>query len=424
MTPVPRRTASKGYNPRNGTAQKMKKAMRLICWAVLGLTAWMAVRCANAQKPGPWDQPAAALAEKIAEILGPGQARMTLRNISSISATETPAIRKLLEDDLRARGVTPAGDEGANVVRVTLSESARERVWVAEVIEGNVTHVAIVELAASSAQHALSAGGLTLRKQTVLALHDPVLAALETANGWVVLEPEQIVMFTRAPDGWHEFKKIDIGEKQARPRDPRGVLTLDPNGTGFHAWVAGAQCVGSMGGDWMVSCAAGDDPWPLASTPSSTLSAFYNPARNFFTGIVTPALNVELPRFYAIASMPRAAGGTALVVGGIDGKVQLLENGAAKPIAGTRDWGSDFAALNSGCGAGVQMLVSGSGSAAVDSLRAYELPALEAVPVSAPLDVGGSVMALAAAPDQKSAIAIVRNATGEYEVDRVSALCN
>jgi hypothetical protein len=113
-----------------------------------------------------------------------------------------------------------------------------------------------------------------------------------------------------------------------------------------------------------------------------------------------------------------------LLIGGIDGKVQILESAPLKPLSGTRDWGSDFAALNSGCGAGAQVVASGSGEAAADSLRAYELPALEAVPASAPLAMDGTVTALWTAPDGKSIYAVVRSTADEYEVDRVTASCN
>ena len=104
--------------------------------------------------------------------------------------------------------------------------------------------------------------------------------------------------------------------------------------------------------------------------------------------------------------------------------MQLAENGELKVVAGTRDWGSDFAVLHSGCGAGVEVIASSSGEAASDSLRAYELPALEAVPASAPLSMDGTVTALSTAPDGKSVLAVVRNAEDQYEVDRVTALCN
>jgi hypothetical protein len=154
------------------------------------------------------------------------------------------------------------------------------------------------------------------------------------------------------------------------------------------------------------------------------LKAFYNSARDYFTGVVSPSVGVDLPPFYAAALLPRSAGNGALLIGGIDGRVQLAENGALKVVTGTRDWGSDFAVLHSGCGAGVQVIASSSGEAANDSLRAYELPALEAVPASAPLAMDGTVTALWTAPDGKSVLAVVRNAANEYEVDRVTALCN
>jgi hypothetical protein len=152
--------------------------------------------------------------------------------------------------------------------------------------------------------------------------------------------------------------------------------------------------------------------------------AFYNASRNYFTGVLTSGPGPDLPPFYSLAIVPRAAGGAALLIGGIDGKVQLVDNGALKAVTGTRDWGSDFAVLGSGCGTGAQVIASASGEAASDSLRAYELVAQEAVPVSIPVAMQGVVTALWTAPDTKSVLAVVRNAANEYEVDRVTALCN
>ena len=88
---------------------------------------------------------------QIAEILGPGQARLTIHNLSTISNDEIPAIRRLLVEDLKALGVTASGAESANQIRLTLSENQRGRVWVAEVVEGNETRVAMVELEAGNA---------------------------------------------------------------------------------------------------------------------------------------------------------------------------------------------------------------------------------------------------------------------------------
>jgi len=153
------------------------------------------------------------------------------------------------------------------------------------------------------------------------------------------------------------------------------------------------------------------------------VKAFYNSARNYFTGVITPTLGVDLPAFYSAALLSRV-NGPALLIGGIDGKVQIVDDGALRPVSGTRDWGSDFALLTSGCGSGAQVIASGSGEAASDSLRAYELPGQEAIPASAPLAMNGTVTALWPAADGKSLFAAVRQASGDYEVDRVTALCN
>ncbi len=400
--------------------------MKLIRWAAIALSGCMAAVSGRAQHAVPWDQPAAALCEQISGILGPGQARLAVRNLSTLSADNVPLIRKLLEQDLKSHGITLAGDEGANSIRVTLSENASERLWVAEIVEGSTTQVAIVDAGPTPPQRVSSGTGLTLRLQTVFTSRQPVLAALETAGGWIVLEPEQLIYYIHAADGFHAQSHMDIGQVRSLPRDPRGLLRIDTSQTQFTAWLAGAACSGPTApgqspGEWAVNCRASDDPWPIFVDPNT--AAFYNGARNYFTGVVTPGLGIDLPAFYTAAAIPRAAGGGALLLTGSDGKVSLLENNAIKSIAGTRDWGSDFAILHSGCGSGAQIIASSSG-ASVDSLRAYELPALEALPSSPPLELSGAVTALWPATDGKSVLAVVQHAPDQYEVDRVSALCN
>jgi hypothetical protein len=145
--------------------------------------------------------------------------------------------------------------------------------------------------------------------------------------------------------------------------------------------------------------------------------------------VIAPAAGVELPPFYTAAPLANRAAGTALLIGGVDGKVILVENNQIKPVIGARDWGSDFAVVSSSCGAGAQVIVSSSGEGVADSLRSYELPAQEAVAVSEPLMLGGTAMGLWPAADGKSAITVVHKALEQghgfdYEVDRVSQSCN
>ncbi|HEV2135803.1 MAG TPA: hypothetical protein VGR47_16315 [Terracidiphilus sp.] len=434
--------------------------MRRRSLAAAALIVWMWASFAFAQAPSPWQQPASALAGKIADLLGPGQARMTLQNLSSIPSADLGVIQKLISDDLRARGIIEAGPGSANSVRVTLSESATKRLWVAEVIEGDDTQVAMIDAGPVTQSLPQTSGALMLRRVRVISTHAPVLATLATPNGLVVLEPDQIAIYARSTTGWRKLQSFPAAQVQLS-RDPRGILRSAANGQGFEAWLPGQYCTGALSGGsaagvWIVDCRKSDDPWLISSgteSPASAvpgevapalpvqlpngqtnvmvseatapaLRAFYNSARNYFTGITVPNPAINLPPFYSAAFIPRPAGGYVLAIGGIDGKLQLLENGALTPVGGARDWGSDFAALYSGCGSGTQLLASGSGQAANDSLRAYDLPAFEAITASDPLAMNGTVTALSTAPDGKSVLAVVRTGADQYEVDRVSATCN
>jgi hypothetical protein len=397
---------------------------------------------------GPWEQPAGQLAAQVVEILGAGQAQLLVNNRSTIPAAELPVIRRLLEQDLRSRGVVTSGAESANIIRVTLSENARERLWVAEVIEGNRTQVAMVHVDRELVAAARSETGVVLQKKRIWSSSEganapsrtsdePMLAAVETKAALVVLEQEEILVFVKNTEEWHEEKRFSLARQHAASRDARGMLVLAADGFGFTAYTAGTECSGSYApaidnsdryGDWTVQCHDSDDPWLVVSglvvAVSAQVHAFYNASRNFFTGVVTPNQGFELKPFYSMAVLPRAAAGhPVLLVNGVDGAVRMAEGSALKTVSGTRDWGSDFAVLNSTCGAGTQIVASGSGEAQSDSLRAYELPAQEAVAVSAPLEMGGTVMSLSTSPDGASVWAVVRKGAQEYEVDRVTALC-
>lgn len=411
----------------------------------------MGLIASAAAAPSQWEQPAASLAEEIAGILGPGQAHLTIRNNSTIPTDGIPAIRRLLVRELKSRGVTTSETETANLLRVTLSENLRERLWVAEIVEGNETRVVMVHLDRSINDTKPVNELIQLRKQTVIGApelmsSEPILFAAEKDSALLILHPEGISVLNRNSDGWQRQSQLSFSTQHSLSRDARGLLI--PSANGFTAFIPGLECTmestppdnvsPGSGSLWSHHCHASDDPWPIASgliaqadaaNGTAPLKAFYNAARNYFTGVVTPSLGVDLPPFYSASVIPRPASNAALLIAGVDGKVQLVENGALKPISGTRDWGSDFATLNSGCGAGAQIIASGSGEALSDSLRAYELPTLEAIPASTPLTMEGTITALWSAPDGKSVFAVVRKAAGpgladRYEVDRVTASCN
>ena len=398
----------------------------------------------RAEAASRWEQPAAQLAAQVAEILGPGQVQMTLVNRSSVEAQELPAIRKLLEQDLKAHGIGVSGVESANTIRVTLSENSRERLWVAEVMEGAQTQVTMVHVDRDAQAAAAVETGMVLKKKRLWGttgtadsptapglLDGPVLAALEIHGALIVLEQEQIVLLSGTSAGWREQKRWNLEMGSSLSRDPRGLLTPAADGNGFVANVPGQECDGSYAasadanapGEWSVHCHESDDPWPIIAGVTD-VHAFYNASRDFFTGVINPNRGVDLAPFYSMAALPRPTEGLpALLMTGIDGRVRLMEGNSLRTVSGARDWGSDLAAIVTSCGAGSQVLASSSGEAESDSLRAYEVKGQEAVSVSAPLDMGGTVLGLSSAPDGAGAWAIVRKGAREYEVDRVTALC-
>jgi hypothetical protein len=256
---------------------------------------------------------------------------------------------------------------------------------------------------------------------------EALLAVLERDAGQLVLHSEGIDIDQHSSGGGKSEKNVLGGAAVNLTRDPRGMLIPSADGNGFAAFTPGMWCSGerSAEGEWSVKCHASDDPWPLLKgigRAGLSVKAIYNAARDDFAGVATPNLGVDLPPFHAMAMLERASG-PALLFNGIDGKVQLVENGDFKPVRGARDWGSDLTVLQSECAAGELVIASSSSEAAGDSLRAYWLPGEEAVAASAPLAVEGAVTGLWAAADGKSVFAMVRKAEGRDEVVRVTAQC-
>lgn len=424
---------SAGYNP----PERMMRKWSL--WPVVAALVCLlpAAHAAN------WEQPAGDLAKQIAALAGPGPVRLTIRNDSSLASGELPAIRQLLERDLRGLGIIAGGSDSATLIRVTLSENQQGGLWVAEVVEGTETRVTMLPVGLGATARTTGGPSLTLRRTLLMTEPDPVLdAQIFTVGTWqrlVVLEPERIVTYVRnatalAPAGtaaasWVEDQRFAITHTRPYPRDVRGELVAAQDHL-FEAYLPGVECSGTnTGAQLTVACADSDDPWPIGGPipgpAGATQRAFYNSMRDYFTGVLAPGLGMEVAPFYQASDIPRPTG-TAMLLNGVDGRLMLIESNVLKPVSGTNDWGSDFAVIRSECGSGVQVLVSGTGAAAEgDSLRAYEIAGREAVAVSASLPVDGVVMAIHAATDGSSATVVVRRAApARYEVWNGSAICN
>jgi hypothetical protein len=313
---------------------KLSWLIAIVASGVMGLIA------SAAAAPSQWEQPAASLAEEIAGILGPGQAHLTIRNNSTIPTDGIPAIRRLLVRELKSRGVTTSETETANLLRVTLSENLRERLWVAEIVEGNETRVVMVHLDRSINDTKPVNELIQLRKQTVIGApelmsSEPILFAAEKDSALLILHPEGISVLNRNSDGWQRQSQLSFSTQHSLSRDARGLLI--PSANGFTAFIPGLECTmestppdnvsPGSGSLWSHHCHQG-----LLQRCSQLLHG-----RRYTKPWRRPASVL----FGIRDSPPCVQRGAAHRR--IDGKVQLVENGALKPVSGTRDWGSDFA---------------------------------------------------------------------------------
>jgi hypothetical protein len=407
-----------GYNPRQPMISH-RRPLLLVFALVLLVPA-----CASIS----WDSPADELAKQIAAIAGPGPAKLTIKNRSSIPADQVPAIRRTLERDLQSYGVTASGSaEAATVIRVTLSQNLKHELWIAEVQEGTEVKVVMVNTDLPATATPSSGAGVTLRKALLVAQEVPILdvdfVPVGDERRMVILEPERVTAYRQNAGAWVKDQSFDIVHSRPLPRDPRGRIVLGASAASGHlfdAYVPGVVCGGSeSNGQLALSCADSDDPWPIAPR-----KAFYNPTRNYFTGLLEPGYSTEPGPFYDAAEYARS-GGAVTLFSQTTGQVVLYDKGVRRTITGTRDWGSDIAGIHSTCGEGSLLLVSAAGAAPTDSVRAYEIPGREAIPVNSPMPLDGSVMAMWPTNDGAAATVVIRKEQPvQYEAYNVSAVCN
>jgi hypothetical protein len=368
------------------------------------------------------------LAQKIASATGSGAVSLEIANRSSLDDKSVRDVRSALEADLRTRGVrTAKAEEAMGSVQVTLSESVREYVWTAEIAIGaDVRRVVLVAAPRPSNSTGLSqAMGLVVRKSFLIAQEQPILdaALLEMSGGprLLVLDANQVAIFHQQNGRWERETTLTITHSHIFPRDLRGRLLLRRDHL-FDVYLPGTFCRSNVTAPLALTCADRDNPWPFTFEDSG-VSAFFAPARNFFTGTFSPAIGKVSngPSFYSAAALAHS-GYTLWILAGVDGSIHMLD-GMTDQLIPVK-WGSDLAAVHSSCGTGTQLLVSESGDAPQDSLRAVEILDREPVVASAPVEFEGAIVVLWTEAGGNDAIAIVKKEdTGWYEAYRISIAC-
>jgi hypothetical protein len=393
------------------------------------------------------------LAHKIAAAAGPGAVALEVTNRSSLDDKSVREVRSALEAELQVAGVHPAkAEQSMGSVEVILSESLREYVWTAVIAIGSDENkVAIVSLPRSSTGAPFAPALPIVLKTTLLfAQEQPMLdAALVEMSGGsrlLVLDDGAVAIYRHqgsSPAGnsigqWELETSLSIPHTRVFPRDLRGRLLLRRDHL-FDVYLPGTFCRSSAALPLTLACTDGDDltyndPWPLTSEDGS-VRAFYAASRNFFTGALSPGIGKisTVPSFYSAAALPRPSY-TLWAFAAVDGSLHLVDGITDLAIRGAKSkWGSDLAAVHSGCGAGTQLLASEEenlerGDAGPNNLRAFEIPDRDPVAASAAVEFDGRIVALWPESSGNGAAAVVkrivkRKDTEWYEVYRVSLSC-
>lgn len=397
-----------------------------------------------------WGAAEQQLAKKIVAITGLQTVALTFENRSSLGRRDSNIVENGLRSALEQSGIHFVKPEQAAASLVlTLSENETSYVWIAEIHEGaGDSEVVMVSVPRSERSGAASESmPTTLRKVSLWTQNEPILdvAVLEengTASRIAVLGAEDVSTYRFQSGKWQVERTLSITHPRTWPLDLRGRLFQAPDHT-LNAYLPGVICqIAVTTSPLTMACHASDDPWPIVSAtnvnssvfPSGgagglpigvvpQLSGFFAATRNYFTGVLSPAIGKfsTVPKFYSVAFIPREKY-TLWLFAGADGKLHLID-GTNEQLS-TFAWGSDIASVRTGCGAGSQVLATTSGDQAQDSIRAYEFPDRDPVAVSAAVDFPGPVSALWTEARGDTAIAIVKDReAGSYEAFRLSLAC-
>lgn len=376
-----------------------------------------------------WHAPETQLAAKIAAATGAGVIALEIANRSSLSSPEVDAIRHALINQLATSGIRVWDpDLAAAVVKVTLSESLENYVWVADIQQGTGEPGLIIISTprpepAPGTQNTMP---LTLAITSLISSHQPILDATVLDGNprrLLALGADGVTIYDFKDNRWVQAQELAIAHSHPFPRDLRGRIVLRRDHP-FDVYLPGLACHSTNAAPLTMSCSHNDDPWPFMMQ-DSFMASFFSPAQNFFTGVLTPAIGKQktAPAFYSAAAVPREKY-SLWIFAGVDRKLHLLD-GINQQTLETVRWGSDIAGAHASCRPAYQVLATSADDAATDSVQAFEFPDREPVPVSQKLSVNGKITALWTTQNGDGAIAVYRNLDNrDYEAAQLNLACS
>lgn len=321
--------------------------------ALLGLAAL-------ASAADDFDSAARELGRRTAAVAGSAPVGVTWRNFSTLPPDAIAQARSAFEAAVRTtEGADAVMTVSENMSSGLLTEEFRGQVWIVP-----FRRPASVPAAAAA-----------IEKRLLLEQDEPILDAVQTADGLLVLTPAALVN-TRTG------QRVRITLPKPWPRDPRGRLQVD--GTTVRVDLPGARCSGTLAD---LACGPSDD----------TLAA----GRNYF-------IRKGLPPFFTSATVDQFT-----VVTLLDGTAAIFDSAMSRAgsIAGL---GSDVAPAGARCGGGPVIFATRPGEGR-DAVQAYEITGRAARPIGDAAEFSGPVTAL------WPGLAVARN--GKYQAYAIALVC-
>lgn len=345
--------------------------------------------CASAQT---MDEALQTLSRKVAARVPAGTAiRLASRNQSSLPAADLARAQTLLERALRRRlpRQAPVAD-----VRLTLSESVREFLLVAEISREGAHDV---ELAPFRVDPPLRRLLPALERRLLFEQDGRILDALPNGAFLFVLDLTSLQLLQQREGRWEPAGQFPLPVPPVR--DARGRLEV--NAAAVNVFLPGLWCQGS----WQPALALNCENRPVEFSLNN-LKWHFSAGRN----------TLESPGWPAVYSYAQA--GASHAAAEADGVARLYD-ADRRPIGVVDDWGSDIAGV---CNGRILAVRSAIGDAP-ESVALFTVSDGKALPASEPLDFPGPVAALWPSPD--GAIVIARHAqTGRYAAYSVTANCS
>lgn len=340
---------------------------------------WALLLCACVVRADALEEAARVLGRKVAARVPVADAvHITERNLSSLPSTEAVRARVAFERSLRRAVRMPAAQE----ITVTLSESAREFLLIAEIAKGDLKAVEMVTFR-PAAENGEVKPLPPLTRRAIWEQDTPLLDVVETSEGVLVAGVGEVALYARQ-NGKRE--RVRGWAMPPLARDARANLQVD--GAALRVVMPGKVCTGEWRPVLALECASGGGE------------------NNAYQANGWP------PYF----SMAQLSNGVTLVAE-TDGRAHVYD-GARKPVGVFGGLGSDLAAV---CGTRV-LASSDRERDAADTLRVYEIASGKPVAVTAALELPGPVMGLRGVTD--GAVAVVRDgAGGKYVAYHVAVDC-